>query len=86
MCRYVGMKIPHIYINDIDILPIWLDDVRCNGSEEHIADCSHKVWGDHNCQHSEDVAIACYGKAGFIILYAHYTKMSTTFKRTTKFY
>ena len=39
--------------------PIWLDDVRCNGTETDIAECSHGGWGVHNCQHREDVAISC---------------------------
>jgi len=39
--------------------PIWLDNVHCNGTEEDIAQCSHKGWGIHNCQHHEDVAISC---------------------------
>jgi len=40
--------------------PIWLDDLRCSGSESYIGDCSHNGWGRHNCSHSEDVSVACY--------------------------
>jgi len=39
---------------------IWLDDVRCRGTETDIDQCSHKTWGVHNCRHREDVAVACY--------------------------
>ena len=38
---------------------IWLDDVRCNGTETDIAKCAHSDWGVHNCQHNDDVAISC---------------------------
>jgi len=39
--------------------PIWMDDVRCSGRETDIAECSHRGWGVHNCQHREDVAVSC---------------------------
>ena len=39
--------------------PIWLDNVRCGGTETDVAECSHNGWGVHNCQHREDVAISC---------------------------
>jgi len=38
---------------------IWLDDVRCNGTETSISDCRHNDWGSHNCSHSEDVSVSC---------------------------
>ena len=61
--RYVGVEVRNIYSNDgVAILPIWLENVRCNGSERHIADCSHSKWGKHSCDHSEDVAVSCYCK------------------------
>jgi deleted-in-malignant-brain-tumors protein 1 len=43
---------------------IWLDDVRCTGSEAWIGDCDHHPWGTHNCTHDEDVGICCQGCAG----------------------
>ena len=38
---------------------IWLDDVRCTGTETNIGTCSHRGWGVHNCLHPEDAAIRC---------------------------
>ena len=39
--------------------PIWLDDVRCSGSESSIANCPHSGWGLGNCLHSEDASVIC---------------------------
>jgi len=38
---------------------IILDDVRCNGDEQSLADCQHAAWGRSNCGHDKDVAIKC---------------------------
>ena len=40
---------------------IWLDDIRCSGSERHVSECSHRGWGVHDCGNSEDVAVSCAG-------------------------
>ena len=38
---------------------IWMDDVRCAGDEERLADCGFRGWGSHNCRHSEDAGASC---------------------------
>ena len=38
---------------------IWLDDLQCSGSEMSLENCAHSGWGDHNCDHYEDVSITC---------------------------
>ena len=38
---------------------IWLDEVSCRGTEADIASCSRKSWGNHDCDHSEDVSLRC---------------------------
>ena len=56
-----GAKVEHVNYT-ISRGPIWLDDLRCSGTETDIALCSHSGWGVHNCQHREDVAVSCTSK------------------------
>ena len=44
--------------------PIWLDSLVCQGDEESISDCDHQPWGEHNCEHQEDVGICCGSGSG----------------------
>ncbi|NWY34570.1 DMBT1 protein, partial [Pheucticus melanocephalus] len=44
--------------------PIWLDGLRCNGSEAHLAQCAGHTWGEHRCNHAEDAGAACAGECG----------------------
>ncbi|VFV25546.1 Hypothetical predicted protein [Lynx pardinus] len=41
--------------------PIWLDDVGCKGIEASLSDCPAGAWGQHNCDHEEDVGLTCTG-------------------------
>ena len=38
---------------------IWLDDVRCLGTESTLIDCPANPLGQHNCVHSEDAGVRC---------------------------
>ena len=42
--------------------PIWLDDMRCTGSETSLSSCSHRGWGRHNCDHIENAGVYCQGE------------------------
>ncbi|XP_063969890.1 scavenger receptor cysteine-rich type 1 protein M130-like isoform X4 [Lytechinus pictus] len=44
--------------------PIWLDNVRCVGTEERITDCPANPIGDQNCMHFEDAGVICKGDRG----------------------
>ena len=39
--------------------PIWLDDVRCRGSESLMRECGHLGWGVHSCNHGTVAGIHC---------------------------
>lgn len=42
---------------------IWLDDVGCTDRDTNlVSHCSHRGWGTHNCDHSEDAGVVCVTK------------------------
>ena len=40
---------------------IWLDEVRCLGTESRLVDCPANTLGQHDCGHSEDAGVRCTG-------------------------
>ncbi|XP_072427945.1 scavenger receptor cysteine-rich type 1 protein M130-like [Chiloscyllium punctatum] len=38
---------------------IWLDDVSCRSPDTVLWQCPSSPWGEHNCNHQEDVGIIC---------------------------
>lgn len=47
---------------------ILLDDVKCNGSEGTINNCTHLGFGVHNCHHREDIGVICSKYTGEICI------------------
>ena len=42
--------------------PIYLDEVRCRGTESALIECTSNGLGVHNCGHSSDAGVSCEGK------------------------
>lgn len=40
-------------------VPIWLDEINCKGTENHLVTCEFKNWGQTDCTHKEDVGVIC---------------------------
>uniref|UniRef100_A0A4W3HA42 Soluble scavenger receptor cysteine-rich domain-containing protein SSC5D n=1 Tax=Callorhinchus milii TaxID=7868 RepID=A0A4W3HA42_CALMI len=41
--------------------PVWLSDMRCNGTEVALDQCPAKPYGNNNCSHSQDAGVICSG-------------------------
>ncbi len=39
--------------------PIWLDNLRCRGTESRLINCSANTIGVGDCTHTQDVALFC---------------------------
>ncbi|KAM6184279.1 scavenger receptor cysteine-rich domain-containing group B protein-like [Sarcoramphus papa] len=49
--------------------PIWLDNVRCAGTEAALSECQARPWGAHNCGHGEDASVVCSGAPSLGLTY-----------------
>ena len=65
-CRQLGYEDGHVYNVSGDVHPyrsrrmrVWLDEVHCRGDEYVLHHCRHAGWENTDCNHYEDIAIAC---------------------------
>ena len=64
VCRQLGLgtdgtAILGFSLNASPSVPIWLDNVNCNGLESRLIDCQHNGIGNHNCDHRKDAGVIC---------------------------
>ena len=65
VCRMLGHRtgkpIPHGQRQGVfaTVSKMWLDDVKCKGSEDDIRQCPHRAWGSNNCQGHEAIEVKC---------------------------
>ena len=67
VCRQLGLGTTGTAIlgfspNASPDVPIWLDDVNCNGLESRLIDCQHSGPGNHACSHHNDAGVTCQGR------------------------
>ena len=41
--------------------PIFLENLACSGLEANLLDCPRSVIGTHQCDHTQDAGVQCYG-------------------------
>lgn len=43
------------------LVPVWLDDVMCNGTETALSACPHSMWGENDCSPNTAAGVNCSG-------------------------
>ncbi|XP_075996393.1 uncharacterized protein LOC142990477 [Genypterus blacodes] len=61
ICRMLGFQnlVSVFTSSDPGTGKIWLDELRCRGTESEIFDCPHSGIGINNCGHTEDAGVQC---------------------------
>ena len=60
MFTYVGATIlTSGFTHGTDTQIIWLDNVRCTGSESQLIDCTAREFGLNDCTHADDAGVEC---------------------------
>lgn len=75
ICRWLGferlLRLPHWSEFGRGFGPIWVDQLNCSGAESGIQECGANEWGDHDCNHFEDVAVHCTSECVSIVTDIH---------------
>ncbi len=79
VCRELDCGEPIDALNDAQFGPgsgsIWMNYIRCIGSESTLKNCGSKGWGKNDRDHSVDAGIICSGKLSQTSIYYYCTTM-----------